>query len=204
MPTPTTCLESKGKDTWNWGILKDLPISMVNTATRKIQPASEGGNRMATILQIIRLDSLTKIWSYGQKKGAIPITLEVVGWTMKIRVTVRTIQQRVNVFHIRLDRKAGLRDEKYEDTLLLLLLVPDFIVKWSSKRRGACSTLKRPVLSWPRDRRQQTIRPVQSCLRVYDVYARYADQIWDSGKIMCLIHLAERSIKGSGNFKCLL
>lgn len=110
--------------------MESLPISMVNTATRKIHPARDGGSRIATILQTHQENNrVAEILAYGQKKGAGPMTLEVASQTMRTRVAVRTVQQRMNVFHIRVDLKAGLRGSKYEEILLLLLLASVCIVK---------------------------------------------------------------------------
>lgn len=47
--------------------------------------------------------------------------LEVSWLIMKIKVTVRTIQQRMKVFHILLDLKAGPRDGIH-DTILVFLV----------------------------------------------------------------------------------
>jgi len=57
------------------------------------------------------------------------MTLEVASQTMRTSVAVRTVQQRMNVFHIRVDLNAGLRGSKYDEILLLLSLVLVCIVK---------------------------------------------------------------------------
>jgi hypothetical protein len=46
--------------------------------------------------------------------------LDVAGDTMKIKPAVKATQQRMNVFHIRLDFKAGWKDEAHEDSRLLM------------------------------------------------------------------------------------
>ena len=55
---------------------------------------------------------------------------------MKTKVTVRTIQQRMNLFHIRTDVKAGWRDEIHEGGFLFLLFGVFLSVRISKFRCG--------------------------------------------------------------------